>query len=511
MSRGRWAAAILAVWLVSLGWLVKRHYFRPTAERLAEAALAVPPGAFFYHIHVGDRQVGFISTTVDTLADSIRVEDVLVLDVPAAGGLRRQTSRGVAVLTRALRLRSVSVAVDGEAGAWTGLGRVTEDTAFRMTLVSGGDSAISRWPLAGPAVVPSLLPLRLAFGGELRRGGAYRAHVFDPVLVAERDVGIRVTAESTLIVPDSAEYDSTAMAWVPVLVDTVRAFAVEQDADGRHSRAWIDAQGRVVRIEYASGMVIERSAFEIAYENFRHRDTVRLVRASVAPPPGSVVPLTLPQAGVRTPSGTGPDSFRVVVRSALPGAVPDGVAGQSWRGDTLVVRRDSASRFARNFVPSTDTAMKAWIQPGPLVESADPRVVAQARQILDRTRNARRAAERLVTWVHNAVRAAPPAGPPSATATLLSRRGGPSEQAALLTALARAAGLPARTVGGLRWADGRFYYHAWVELYAGGWVAADPLLGQFPADANRIGLAPGGLARAVELAPLVGGLGFEVP
>jgi transglutaminase-like putative cysteine protease len=497
--------------VVSLAWLVKREYFRPTAERLAEAALAVPPGAVFYQIEAGGRQIGFASTTVDTLADSIRVEEVLVLDAPAAGAMRRQTARSVAVLTRALRLRSVSVRADADGGAWTARGEVAGDSAFRLTLVTAVDSHTTRWPLTGPIVVPSLLPLRLAFGGVLARGGQAGARLFDPVLLAEREVAVRVAAESTLIVPDSAEYDSTAMAWVPVLLDTVRVFAVEQDADGRRARLWVDAQGRVMRVEQPNGVVLERSAFEIAYENFRHRDTVRLVRASAAPPAGAVVALTLLEARRAAPYGPTPDSFRVVVRGAGPGAVPDGVAGQSLRGDTVVVARPDLTALPRRFLPITDSAAAPWTRPGPLVESTDPRVVAQMRQTLGRTRNAVRAAEALVRWVHGAIRPGPPTGPPSAAATLEARRGGASEQAALLAALARAAGIPARTVGGLRWAEGRFYHHAWVELYVGAWIAADPMLGQFPADANRIGLLPGGLARTVELAPAVGALAFEVP
>ena len=77
-------------------------------------------------------------------------------------------------------------------------------------------------------------------------------------------------------------------------------------------------------------------------------------------------------------------------------------------------------------------------------------------------------------------------------------------------ALARAAGLPARTVAGLLYVNGRFYYHAWPEVYLGDWVAIDPLFDQFPADAAHVRLAVGGLARQVELVPLIGRLKLEV-
>lgn len=71
------------------------------------------------------------------------------------------------------------------------------------------------------------------------------------------------------------------------------------------------------------------------------------------------------------------------------------------------------------------------------------------------------------------------------------RYGDCSEHAALLTDLARRAGLHARTVVGLVYGEGdAFYYHAWNEVYADGrWRLVDAFLEQLPADAARIALA----------------------
>src|SRR3989442_15493513 len=66
VTRRHWMIAILGAWGLSLGWLVQRQYFQSTGARLAEAALAVPPGAIFYRLDVGGQQVGFASSTIDT-------------------------------------------------------------------------------------------------------------------------------------------------------------------------------------------------------------------------------------------------------------------------------------------------------------------------------------------------------------------------------------------------------------------------------------------------------------
>jgi transglutaminase-like putative cysteine protease len=57
---------------------------------------------------------------------------------------------------------------------------------------------------------------------------------------------------------------------------------------------------------------------------------------------------------------------------------------------------------------------------------------------------------------------------------------------------------------------GHFYYHAWPEVWLGEWVAVDPTLGQYPADASHLRFILGGLARQVELIRLIGRLQLEV-
>jgi len=509
VSRRHWAITIVVAWALSLGWLVKRELFRSTGARLAEAALSIPPGALFYRLDLGGQQIGFASSTLDTVPDSIRVENVYVLDVAALGKLRRTTARSIALLSRALRLQRVEVTFDGDLGQFVARGVVLGDSVLRVAIISDADSQVTRIPLTGPITLPTLLPLRLAFGGELVRGRAYSARLFDPLLLAERDVTVRVAAESTLIVADSADLDSTTMVWVPKHFDTVRAFRIDQTMNGIPMSTWIDAQGRLVRASNAARYAMERSAFEIAYENFRRRDTSRVARNSLAPGPGAIVPVTALAAGLRDDPAP---LARLRVR--IPGI--DLTAWSSKRqrvsGDTLEIVPESAieSHASPYRLPAADSSLKRWLVPEPLIQSRDPRIAARARLILGRERNPAKAAALLASWVHEHVRRELTAGVPSAQKVLEGGRGDCNESTTLYVALARAAGLPARSVAGLRYLNGRFYYHAWPEVYLGDWIAVDPMLDQFPADAAHLRLAIGGLARQVELIPLIGRLTLEV-
>jgi len=160
VTRRRLAGLLLSAWVLTLGWLVQRHYFRSTGARLAEAALAIPPGAIYYRLTLGDAAIGFASTTIDTLADSIRVDDVLVLDAAALGQVHRTTARSTAIVGRTLRLRSLTLAFDGDGGGFAARGAVAGDSVLRLELVSRGDSDVARVRVDRAPVVPSLLAMR---------------------------------------------------------------------------------------------------------------------------------------------------------------------------------------------------------------------------------------------------------------------------------------------------------------------------------------------------------------
>ena len=185
---------------------------------------------------------------------------------------------------------------------------------------------------------------------------------------------------------------------------------------------------------------------------------------------------------------------------------------QRVSGDTLTVQRETtAALTARYTLPAGDSGtVAAFLRPEPLIPSDHRRVVARARRIVGNERDPARAARLISEWVHEHLDRHATATLPSALKVLQERRGDCNEHTLLYVALARAAGLPARTAAGLLYLNGRFYYHAWPEVYLADWVAVDPTLGQFPADAAHLRFSTGALARQAELLPLIGGLKLEV-
>jgi transglutaminase-like putative cysteine protease len=183
------------------------------------------------------------------------------------------------------------------------------------------------------------------------------------------------------------------------------------------------------------------------------------------------------------------------------------------RGDTLTIAREPQSAMRTSYIlPYAGGAAEivSELSTTPLIQSNDPLIIRTARRITRDARDAADAARKLNDWVYGELRKDITLSVPSALQVLESKQGDCNEHTVLYVALARAIGLPARTAVGLVNVRNRFYYHAWPEVYLGSWVAVDPTLGQYPADASHIRFLIGGLARQVELIRLIGRLEVEV-
>jgi transglutaminase-like putative cysteine protease len=181
------------------------------------------------------------------------------------------------------------------------------------------------------------------------------------------------------------------------------------------------------------------------------------------------------------------------------------------RGDTLIVRRERLADLDAGYrLPYQGGDLDGELEATPLIQATDPRIISLANEIAGDERDPVIVARLLTEWVYGALRKEITLSMPSAVQVLESRQGDCNEHTVLYIALARALGLPARTAVGVVHLDGRFYYHAWPEVWLDDWVAVDPTFGQVPADASHLRFLVGGLSRQVELIRLIGRLRLEV-
>ena len=193
----------------------------------------------------------------------------------------------------------------------------------------------------------------------------------------------------------------------------------------------------------------------------------------------------------------------------LSGMALDG-GRQVFSGGILSTAKEDLSGVKPAQLPVKGPGLDEFMEPQPFVQSDDPRIIKQAGEITGGEKDSLKAARKLLDWVHDNLRKYPSAGIPNAVEVLQNLSGDCNEHAVLFMALARASGIPARMDAGVVLMDGKFYYHAWNEIYVGQWITVDPTFGQFPADASHIRLAVGGPDKQVELIKAVGKLKITV-
>ena len=123
-------------------------------------------------------------------------------------------------------------------------------------------------------------------------------------------------------------------------------------------------------------------------------------------------------------------------------------------------------------------------------QSDAPEIVELAAKVVGKQKDSRKAARAIAEWVYrNLQKADGVRGQASALETLAAMRGDCTEHSALVVALARASGIPARVASGIVLVPGEkpgAGYHAWPELWLGEWVVMDAALGVFDTGSDYI-------------------------
>jgi hypothetical protein len=152
-------------------------------------------------------------------------------------------------------------------------------------------------------------------------------------------------------------------------------------------------------------------------------------------------------------------------------------------GTVTVRKRRYQGQNAPPFPGEPEVQFDRWLKPEPYIECDHPEIVARSAELTRGAPNRWEATLRIARWVEKEIRYTL-ADTPSARLALEKREGDCGPHSTLTIAMARAAGIPARLVGGVLYTPtfgGSFGQHAWVEVHMGpsGWVALDPTTGEY--------------------------------
>jgi hypothetical protein len=508
------AVVILGAWGAGLATLVRREFYQGRPQRLAEAALRLTPSATYFAVEQRGKVIGFASTTIDTLANGVDAIDYFVADFPSDSGLQRTSKRSIVKLSRGLSLRSFATQVDSRRAPVHAGGRADGDSAIVFVKFTGTQPTDSqRVAVRGPVILPPVVPIAIALGEKPKVGRSYALPTFDPSTMTGATTSFAIGAESLFTLVDSARFNEDSGEWVSALTDTVRAWRLRAPGTAGGFDGWIDGQGRVVQSELPDGITLKRTAYELAFENWRiARDRNTAANAGT----GDILERTAISA--KANFGRSKLMSMTVQLDApnLKGYDFDG-GRQTFSGDTLKVVREkdaaigaSMTSWQQFLTKDVRSQFRAELSDEPLLQVHTRDILTTALGIIGDEREPRKMVQKLNQWVTDSVAKAVTFGVPNALEVLRTRKGDCNEHTQLYVALVRTLGIPARVATGLLYLNGKFYYSAWAEVWLGEWVAVDPTFGQFPADAAHLRFVVGGLSRQTELLQLMGNLKIKV-
>jgi hypothetical protein len=272
--------------------------------------------------------------------------------------------------------------------------------------------------------------------------------------------------------------EKKTIAWggVPTTV-----YLVRQDQAGAIANMQLLADGRPLTLSL--GALMEGRLEKEADARKLDRVSIDYLAASAVPvdrklgPPEKVTALTLRLSGLG--DFVPPSSHRQRILSR--------------KESTLELRTDFR---VEKPVPLDDRERARLLKATASIQSDHEPIRTLARKIVGEEKDALRKATRIEAWVFKHVKKSYAANADNALSVLDNRAGDCTEHSLLFVALARAAGIPARTVGGIAYpGDARtpvFGWHEWAEIHDGRqWVSVDPTWHEVFVDATHVKLSEG--------------------
>jgi hypothetical protein len=169
----------------------------------------------------------------------------------------------------------------------------------------------------------------------------------------------------------------------------------------------------------------------------------------------------------------------------------------------IEVRKEKLPQQIPFQIPYLKKDLQKYLLPEFNIESNTKLIQITAKKIIGNVKDPIKATKKIVDWIYENINKKPVFSFPSALETLKNREGDCNEHAVLAAALFRAVGIPSKVCVGLIYKNGRFFYHAWNEVYLGKWVPIDTTLGQFPVDAGHVVLFYGNVNKHIKLTNLI--------
>jgi hypothetical protein len=443
---------------------------------------SIPTGDTWMNITQGGRKIGY-ARRIHTPTDAgFRFSENIFLRINTMGIVQPMTVRTEAELKPDRTLSSFQFDLGSNLFRFTARGAVAGKKLTIHVGASGEEREsvvdLTEAPYLGGGILESLEAFRLKPGEERT------LPVFDPVSLGQRPVRVKLIGEETLTIMGKSQ----------------QARKLSVDFMGMKQSAWIALDGSVLREEGILGIVLESVTQEEALAGLDgavSEDLTEIAAISSSKPIADAAALKI---------------LKIHLVGLPEGAFSLEGGRQAYRNGVLTIRLESLTDHSMR---SGDAAgdLSAFLKSTPFIQSDHPKIRLKLTEIIAPGDPDPVKADKLVAWVYRNLQKRPVLSVPNALETMENRVGDCNEHAVLLAAFARAVGIPADIETGVVYLRGRFFYHAWNTLYLrerGGWVTADAVLGQLPADVTHIRFVRGDADRQLDLVGLIGRLKLDI-
>ena len=474
--------AVVVFWCVMNLLLIKRQVWAPPPPLFVSATESFTEATQeWWGVYYQGEKIGFTSQSIEPNQNGYQLRDESLLRLNLLGTTQRASTRLAMAVDKEWVLKDFDFELLSNDVRFQSRGKVIPGQ-LHLEIESAGHISKQIIALTQPPYLAAALKPFVATQ-QLEPGKEHFFTIFDPATLADQITSVVIEAREHILVGDQK----------------VPAIRLRQRFKGISVVSWVDGNGRTLKEESPGGFALRLEAPPQA-KSFADSRAVPLdliARASIAVGESILQPQSRSKLRLRL-SGLN------VVDFALHGE------RQKFSEDVLRIEREQVSPSDTYKIPLKDRRFGSFLNPTAFLQTDHPSIRDRAVEILGTETDARRAVVRLKNWVYNEIEKQPTISIPNALQVLQTKKGDCNEHTVLFNALARAAGIPAKTVVGLVYLRGAFYYHAWSEVWLGKWISVDSVLDQFPADVTHVKFIEGEIDRQLDMLKLIGNLRIEV-
>ena len=474
-------AIVLFFCLMNVLLLRRQLWAPPPPVLLPTVAAITEPMEEWWGIHYRGERIGYAAQKIAPQPEGYLVQSSSLLRLNLLGTVQTVKTQLRMAAATDWTLKQFDFDLQSNDVSFKARGKVA-GAMLHLQVESGGHRTDKEIPLSQPPYLLAALKPYIATQN-LEPGMEQLFPTFDPSTLSQQITTVIVEGRELIRIGGKTE----------------PALRIRQRFKGISVVSWVDGSGRTLKEETPMGLSLVR---EKEAEARLLADAASLSLDLITQ---TSVPLETPIADPAE------KNFLKIKLSGFDLAhFPLNGGRQRLTDDVLEIKREDLNLLRSYRLPLRQPSLGSYLQSTPFVQSDHPKIRAVAERVLGEETDALKALRRIRKWVYDGLAKVPTVSIPNALEVLQTKKGDCNEHTVLFNAMARAVGIPAKTVVGVVYLRGAFYYHAWSEVWLGQWVSVDSVLDQFPADVTHIKFLEGEIDRQIDILELIGKLRIEV-